>query len=134
MISSLFLIKLIMQQIQIIGNLGEDCQIREFNGNKFVSFRVACTRRVHTQQGDQDQTTWYSCTYNNFRAGVVPYLKKGTKVYVQGVPSFVLYDSATYHCKMIDVRVFCDLIQLCGGIPEKQGESVNQTSDDVPVY
>lgn len=119
-----------MQQIQIIGNLGEDCQIREFHGNKYVAFRVACTRRVHTQNGDQDQTTWYSCTYNNVKSGVVAYLKKGTKVYVQGVPSYVIYDSATYHCKMIDVRVFCDLIELCGGAPEKQGVSVNQTSDD----
>lgn len=122
-----------MQQIQIIGNLGEDCKINEYNGNKYVAFRVACTRRVHSQSGDYDQTTWYSCTFNRVQSAVVSYLKKGTKVFVQGVPSYVLYDSATYHCKMIDVRIFCDVIQLCGGAPEKQGVSENQTSDDEAV-
>ena len=122
-----------MQQIQIIGNLGEDCQIREFNGSKFVSFRVACTRRVHSKDGDQDQTTWYSCTFNRVQSALVAYLKKGTKVFIQGVPSYVIYDSASYHCKMIDVRIFVDVIQLCGGAPEKQGVSVNQTSDDEAV-
>lgn len=118
-----------MQQIQIIGNLGEDCQIREFNSSKFVSFRVACTEKVRSANGDQNVTTWYSCTYNRFESGVVPYLKKGAKVFVQGRPSYAIYDSAAYRCKMIDIRIFCDVIQLCGG-KQEQGESVNQTSDD----
>lgn len=118
-----------MQQIQIIGNLGEDCQIREFNKSKFVSFRVACTEKI--RRGDQEEniTTWYSCTYNKFESGIVQYLKKGTKVYVQGRPSYAIYDSAAYHCKMIDIKVFCDVIHLCGG-KQEQGVSVNQTSDE----
>lgn len=124
-----------MQQIQIIGNLGEDCQTREFNGRKFVAFRVACSEKMQTSEGPKEITTWYSCTFNKMDSGVLQYLVKGTKVFVQGRPKYQIYDSATFHCKMIDVSIFVDVVQLCGGMPEKQGESVNQTSDDdVPVY
>ena len=120
-----------MQQIQIIGNLGEDCQVREFNGQKFVTFRVACTEK-YTDHGERkDLTTWYSCSMNRAESGVVPYLLKGTKVYVQGLPSYTLYDSATFHCKMIDVRIFVDKIQLCG---EKRPEPAENQENDAPPF
>lgn len=118
-----------MQQIQIIGNLGEDCQSREFNGRKFVTFRVACSEKVRDQQGEREVTTWYSCSFNRFDSGIVQYLKKGTNVFVQGMPTYSIYDSAAMHCKMIDVRIFVDKIQLCGS---KRDESPKD--DGVPVY
>ena len=67
-----------MQQIQIIGNLGEDCQIREFNGSRFATFRVACTEKIRRSGDDNEVTTWYSCSLNRPDAGVIPYLKKPT--------------------------------------------------------
>lgn len=102
-----------MQQIQIIGNLGEDCQIREFNGSRFATFRVACTEKIRRSGDDNEVTTWYSCSLNRPDAGVIPYLKKGVRVFVQGLPSYSIYDSASQHCKMIDVRIFVDRVQLC---------------------
>lgn len=123
-----------MQQIQIIGNLGEDCQVREFNGRKFVAFRVACSEKMQTAEGPKEVTTWYSCTYNKMDSGVLQYLVKGTKVFVQGRPAYRLYDSATFHCKMIDVSIFVDLVQLCGSRSEQPEQSNDQSDDNVPVY
>lgn len=123
-----------MQQIQIIGNLGEDCQVREFNGRKFVAFRVACSEKMQSADGPKEITTWYSCTYNKMDSGVLQYLVKGTKVFVQGRPAYRLYDSATFHCKMIDVSIFVDLVQLCGSRSEQASPSQDQSDDNVQVF
>lgn len=122
-----------MQLIQIIGNLGEDVQIREVSGRKFASFRVACTEKI--QRGDEtlEVTTWYSCSYNRPESKVMQYLVRGAKVFVQGLPSYAIYDSATYHCKMIDVRIFVDRIELCGSKPQ-QGQAQEQKDDDVQPF
>lgn len=121
-----------MQQIQIIGNLGEDCQVREFNGRKFVAFRVACSEKVQSNEGPKEVTTWYSCTFNKMDSGVLQYLVKGTKVFVQGRPKYQLYDSATFHCKMIDVSIFVDVVQLCGSRSEQAEPSQNQSDLNAP--
>ena len=123
-----------MQQIQIIGNLGEDCQVREFNGRKFVAFRVACSEKMQTAECSKEITTWYSCTFNRMDSGVLQYLVKGTKVFVQGRPAYRLYDSATVHCKMIDVSIFVDVVQLCGSRSDQPENAQNQSDDNVPVY
>ena len=123
-----------MQQIQIIGNLGEDCQTREFNGRKFVAFRVACSEKVQSAEGPKEVTTWYSCTFSKMDSGVLQYLVKGTKVFVQGRPKYQIYDSATFHCKMIDVSIFVDVVKLCGSRSEQAEPSQNQPDDNVPVY
>ena len=123
-----------MQQIQIIGNLGEDCQVREFNGRRFIAFRVACTEKIQSAEGPKEITTWYSCTYSKMDSGVLQYLVKGTKVFVQGRPAYKIYDSATFHCKMIDVSIFVDLVQLCGSRSDKPEPSQDQSNDDNPPF
>ena len=120
-----------MQQIQIIGNLGEDCQIQEFNGSRFATFRVACTEKIRRSGDNTEVTTWYSCSLNRPDAGVIPYLKKGVRVFVQGLPSYQMYDSATYHCKMIDVRIFVDRVQLCSDRKPEEGP-VNPENEAAP--
>ena len=121
-----------MQQIQIIGNLGEDCQVKEHNGRKFVAFRVACSEKVRVNEETKEATTWYSCTFNRMDSGVLQYLVKGAKVFVQGRPTYRIYDSAAFHCKMIDVSIFVDLIQLCGVRSEQAEPSQNQSDDNPP--
>lgn len=110
-----------MQQIQIIGNLGDDARVVEFNGKKFVTFRVACSEKVTVDGKVTEVTQWYSCSYNRHDGAVVQYLRRGTTVFVQGKPSYAMYDSATYKCKMIDVRILVDKVQLGGIKRDAQG-------------
>lgn len=108
-----------MQQIQIIGNLGADAQIKQNAGEYFVTFRVAVTEKQRVGEEMKPVTTWYSCTYNKADSPVVQYLRTGQQVFIQGKPTYTMYDSAVHHCKMLDVRIFVNSLQLVGS-PEKK--------------
>lgn len=70
-----------MIRLEIVGNLGADAEIKDYNGNKFVSFRVAHSEKwVDRQTGAiTTQTTWVSCSLNGDGKGLTEYLKKGLK-------------------------------------------------------
>lgn len=87
---------------------------------------------MQSAEGPKEVTTWYSCTYSKMDSGVLQYLVKGTKVFVQGRPVYRLYDSATFHCKMIDVSIFVDLVQLCGSRSDKPEPEKEQNDDNPP--
>lgn len=100
-----------MQNLQVIGNLGADAELRQYNGSQFVSFRVADTTRYQ----DKEVTTWIDCTLNGNGGNLLPFLKQGAKVFVTGRPTYRVFDSAKYHCKMVGVSLFVNQIELCGG-------------------
>ena len=81
-----------MIKVEIIGNLGADAQLLEKNGNKFVAFRVANTDKWVDKSTGQviESTQWVSCTLNGDGGALLPYLKKGTKVFVRGNALFVI--------------------------------------------
>lgn len=50
-----------MLQLEIIGNLGSDAEIKEINSKRYVSFSVADSYRRTDAQGNRvDKTTWVS--------------------------------------------------------------------------
>jgi len=64
-----------MLQIEIIGNLGQDAEIKEFNGQRFISFSVAHTESYTDAHGErQKRTVWVSCLKYG-ESGVINYLK-----------------------------------------------------------
>ena len=116
--------------MEIIGNLGADAEVKVYNGNKFVSFRVAHTDKWVDQQTGviSTQTTWVSCSLNGDGGALTPYLKKGTKVFVRGTPNFVTYSSPKTHKFETGVNLFVREIELCGGHQEQeQNQSTTQT-------
>lgn len=82
-----------MLAVTVIGNIGNDAEIKEFNGQKFIAFNVASTERYKDRQGNQhSRTTWVSCLKPG-ESSVVTYLKKGTQVYVRGSLSVKTFNS-----------------------------------------
>ena len=76
-----------MIKLQIIGNLGKDCIVKEINGKHVINFSVAHTERFKDAQGTQkERTTWVECAYWTDRTAIEPYLVKGTSVYAEGSP------------------------------------------------
>ena len=76
-----------MIKLQIIGNLGKDCIVKEVNGKNVINFSVAHTERYRDAQGNQkDRTTWVECAYWTDRTAIAPYLTKGQMVYAEGSP------------------------------------------------
>lgn len=113
-----------MKQLLIIGNLGADAELKVLNGRECVTFRVADTESYTNSRGEKvENTTWYDCVLNNRADNLMQYLHKGTKVMVQGLPNYRIYDSAKYHAKMVGVQVSVQRVELVGG-----------SNDSVPRY
>lgn len=105
-----------MLKVELIGNLGADVEVKESNGSKFATFRIADTSRYKTQSGeDKEVTNWIDCSYNNVESKVLPYLKAGVKVFVRGNASLRVYSSKKDRCMKAGLQVSVVEIELCGG-------------------
>lgn len=81
-----------MIKLQVIGNLGKDCIVKEVNGKNVINFSVAHTERFKDSQGNlKERTTWVECAYWTDRTAIAPYLTKGTTVYAEGSPEADAY-------------------------------------------
>lgn len=111
-----------MIKVEIIGNLGADAQLQEKNGNRFVAFRVANTDKWVDKSTGQviESTQWISCTLNGDGGALLPYLKRGTKVFVRGNAQFVIFSSAKTRQMEVGVNLFVREIELCGGQKENK--------------
>ena len=124
-----------MIKLEVIGNLGADAEVKQYNGNKFVSFRVAHTDKWVDQQTGviSTQTTWVSCSLNGDGGGLTQYLKKGTKVFVRGTPNFAVYSSPKTHKMETGVNLFVRDIELCGGHQEQNNTTSAQNPAQSPT-
>lgn len=118
-----------MIKVEIIGNLGADAMLQVVNGNKFVSFRVANTDAwTDKQTGEiKKSTQWISCSLNGDGGALLPYLKKGTKVFVRGNAQFVVFSSTKSRQMEVGVNLYVREIELCGGSKENE-QTAQQTA------
>lgn len=81
-----------MIKLQIVGNLGKDCIVKEVNGRNVINFSVAHKERFKDSTGAQrERTTWVECAYWTERTAIAPYLKKGQLVFAEGSPEADAY-------------------------------------------
>ncbi len=78
-----------VNKVIIVGNLGRDPEVRSFqNGGKVVNLRIATseTWRDKSSGERKERTEWHSVAIFNENLAKVAeqYLKKGSKVYVEG--------------------------------------------------
>lgn len=78
-----------LNKVMIIGNLGRDPEIRSFsNGGRVANLRIATseTWKDKTTGEKKERTEWHTVSImNEGLVGVVErYLKKGSKVYIEG--------------------------------------------------
>lgn len=121
-----------MIELQIIGNLGKDAEMKTISGNNYASFSVAITEK----RNGQDVTTWVSCMKMDKDGNLTKYLKKGKKVLLRGRPSVGAYTNQRGEMKA-DITLWAnDLVFLGGGQREEQkwrGEQQErQSEDDLP--
>lgn len=102
-----------MVKIELIGHLGADATAENVGGKPCVSFNICDNRKINGEEKSQ----WYSCTMFNCSTKLMEYLKKGQCVYVSGSPSFRIFDSAKYKCKMIGIDVYVRELNLIGAKP-----------------
>lgn len=109
-----------MIKLQIVGNLGKDCILKEVNGKNVINFSVAHTERYKDAQGVQkERTTWVECAYWTDRTAIAPYLMKGQMVYAEGAPEAEAYTNRE-GAAAATLRMRVSSIQLLGGKTEGQ--------------
>jgi single-strand DNA-binding protein len=81
-----------MIKLQVIGNLGKDCIVKDVNGKTVINFSVAHSEKFKDAQGNlKERTTWVECAYWTDRTAISPYLTKGTTVFAEGSPEADAY-------------------------------------------
>ncbi|MGC4102647.1 single-stranded DNA-binding protein [Ferruginibacter sp.] len=117
-----------MIKLQVIGNLGRDCVVKEVNGKNVINFSVANTERFKDAQGNlKERTTWVECAYWTDRTGIGQYLTRGKTVYAEGVPEADAYmNKDGQAAATLRMRVLS--IQLLGGGEGQPGANAGNVS------
>ena len=120
-----------MFKIDVIGNLGADAETRVSNGATYVTFRVAHTiKSVDMQSGEVIRdAVWVSCSKAGECANLMPYLRKGAKVYVRGNAQLKVYTGhdGKPHA---GINLFVHELELCGS---QVGDAPSVVSNDTGV-
>lgn len=98
-----------MLKIEVIGNIGNDAEIKKINGNECVAFNVASSEK----RNGVDYTTWVSVLMNGSGGNLTQYLKKGAKVFVRGNLSVKQYQGNNGQWN-VGINVSASEVQLCG--------------------
>lgn len=127
-----------MIKLQIVGNLGKDCIVKEVNGTNVINFSVAHSERYKDNQGNQkERTTWVECAYWSEKTAVAQYLTKGKTVYAEGYPEADAYmnkdnqAAATLRMRVLNIQLLGggdaqpNQMQNAGGSNSNSGGSSN---------
>src|SRR5947209_16352766 len=111
-----------LNKVMLIGNLGNDPEVRSTTGgNRVATFSLATSRSWNDAGGTkQEKTEWHRCVVWNTKSSqladiVEKYVKKGDKLYVEGRIEYRQWqdkDGQTRYSTEINVR---ELIMLGGG-------------------
>ena len=114
-----------MLQVEIIGNIGNDAQVKDFNGKKYIAFNVAHSEKFKNQQGvETERTTWVSVLKPG-ESAVAQYLKKGTPVFVRGDLSVKAYKDNAGNWQ-VGVNCLAREVQLLPGGKRNQNAGSQQ--------
>ena len=106
---------------EIIGNLGSDAVVKDFNGQKYVCMNIAHSAKKKNPDGTKTETTiWISALQYGDGGNLLQYLKKGTKVFVRGsvhVKTFQRQDGSFDSGININVSE----LNLCGSKNDQPG-------------
>jgi single-strand DNA-binding protein len=124
-----------MEKLAIIGNIGTDATIKEFNGRQFGSFTVGVNSSYKKDDGTKvERTNWYNVLTRETNR--VQWLKKGAKVYVEGRLSTSIYrDKEGNNRISLDLAgSFIEIVSFAKTEDETKApeSSANTKDDDLP--
>lgn len=100
----------------VIGNLGADAEVVSSNGNQFITLSIADTRKFKRQDGtEMSETNWVDAIISKVDHPVLPYLRQGVKVCVQGQVTLRVYSSKKDRMMKAGATIHVSNIELCGG-------------------
>lgn len=107
-----------LNKVMLIGNVGVDPEIRDFEGGlRRASFRLATTEQFR----DREQTEWHNIiAWRQLAELAEKYIRKGSQIYVEGRITTRAWDGND-GTKRYTTEIVASAIQLLGRRPEGQG-------------
>jgi single-strand DNA-binding protein len=102
-------------RVQLIGNLGQDPEIKTLDGGKkMVKFTLATDESYKDHEGKKvEVTTWHNIIVWNGLAEIAgTYLKKGRQVVIEGKITYKVYEDKDKVTKYFTEIVATDLMLL----------------------
>jgi len=104
-----------MLKAQILGHLGNDCQVSSVNGVTVVNFNCCHTEKYKNKEGVLvSKSVWVNCSWFTEKTAIAQYLKKGTQIYAEGTPSVDIYKNKEGQSTP-QLRLRVNMVQLLGG-------------------
>ncbi|HVT37749.1 MAG TPA: single-stranded DNA-binding protein [Gemmatimonadaceae bacterium] len=112
-----------LNKVSLIGNLGNDPEIRTTpGGSKVAQFSLATSRQWNSATGEkQEKTEWHKCVaWNQGQRGtgladvIERYAKKGDKLYVEGRIEYRQYEDKEKQTKYVTEINVREIILLAG--------------------
>lgn len=104
-----------MLKTQVIGSLGQSATVNNVNGKTVINFSVAHSEKYKDSNGQLvNKVLWVAVSYWSEKTAIAQYLKKGTTVYCEGLPSVDTYKSREGQI-MPQLKLRATMVQLLGG-------------------
>jgi single-strand DNA-binding protein len=120
-----------MNKVVIIGHLGSDAEVKQGKEKAYVKFSVCSTEAFTNSHGEKKEIkTWFNCvSFNGDK--LVPYLRKGVQVYIEGKPSVSAWIDRDQKAQgSLDVVI--REIKLLSAAKKPEGEN-HTGGDDLPI-
>lgn len=105
-----------INKVILLGNLGKEPEIKQFENGKIASFTLATTKKGYTTKSGisiPDKTEWHNIVVFAGLAEVAEkYLHKGSKVYVEGEIRYRVFESQNGEKKYL-TDIYCDTLEMC---------------------
>lgn len=123
-----------MIKTEVIGHLGKDAGLKNIAGNNYASFSIAVTEKTK----GTPKTMWINCLKADKEGKLLPYLKKGTKLFIAGKPVLSVYTNKNAE-PIADMTIWVNELEFCGSSQKAEAQPAGtanfpeiQETDDLP--
>jgi single-strand DNA-binding protein len=120
-----------VNKVILVGNLGKDPEVRYMpNGNAVANFTIATSESWKDQQGQvQEKTEWHNIVmYKRLAEIAGEYLKKGSKVYLEGKLQTSKWQDQTTGQDRYKTEINAMEMQMLDGKPSNGAQNNAQNS------
>ena len=119
-----------VNRVILLGNVGKDPDAKSLDGGvKVANFSIATTERGFIKKDGtkvEEKTEWHNIVVWRGLAEIVErYVKKGTKLYIEGKIKTRSYEDQN-KVKRYITEIYAEQLELLGGSPQEQKNSLQE--------
>jgi len=123
-----------MQQITLVGHLGNDAEVKDIGSTQVINFNLAVTEKVK----NENVTTWYKCAYFTNTVAIAPWLTKGSLIGLMGRPEIETYQGsdgilrANLKCIVREIKLYSSTKERTAATQQAPQNTAPETSQSKP--